>query len=301
MATKTKQVIPAKKQPQAAASTEVATRPNKAPRVVNDANELNAELMADSGKGFEEANKDAYAIPFLTLLQDLSPQTKKKMPGYIEGAKPGQIFQSVSLELFDDVRVIPCHYSQVFIEWIPRSKGGGFVASYDPVEGAKKALTGIRDGGKLTLPNGNELADTRQHFVLVVAKDGLVAAPALLALKATGLKVSRRWMAQMRSAMIEVNGRLIEPPMFAWSYRLTAEEEANEQGSWYAWSITDRTAVSNLDLYRQAKLFGQSMKGGAVKVNYDEMQTHVDSPMRDFSDRGPADIDDNEIEEGDDT
>src|SRR6266705_3516211 len=182
MATK-KTVIPAKQQ---AKSTAVSAR-KSSELTAYDAN-IAAELENDSGRGFEEANRDAFAIPFLVILQDLSPQVKSKMVGYIPGAKPGQIFQNVSQALKDTTRIIPCHYSQVFIEWVPRAKGGGFVALYDPVAGAAKIATAIREEGELVLPNGNTIMDTRQHFCLELHEDGSTE-PCLLALKSSGLKI----------------------------------------------------------------------------------------------------------------
>jgi hypothetical protein len=233
--------------------------------------ELAAELTGDSGRGFEEATRDAFAIPFLAILQDLSPQVKKSKSEYIEGAKAGQIYQNVNQAVSDAVRVIPCHFSQVFIEWVPRNKGGGFVAAYDPESGAAKMRTAVRDGGKSTLPNGNELYDTRQHFVLEILEDGSTR-PALIAMKSSGLKISRRWMSQMQTATIEVAGRKIQPPMFAWSYALSTEEESNDQGAWYQWVIGEKERVTDIELYRLAKSFGASMAQGKVKVNYEEMQ-----------------------------
>ena len=251
-----------------------------------------AELAVDSGKGFEEATRDAFAIPFLAILQDLSPQTKKTKSEYIEGAKPGQIYQNVSQVVLDSVRVIPCHFSQVFVEWVPRNKGGGFVAAYDPDTGSQKMKQAVRDGAKSTLPNGNELYDTRQHFVLVLMEDGSTL-PALIAMKSSSLKVSRRWMSQMQAATIEVAGQMVVPPMFAWSYNLSTAEESNDQGAWYQWEIGERERVLDINLYRRAKAFGASMSQGKVKVNYEEMQT------ADVSHAGgretPTDID-NEIE-----
>jgi hypothetical protein len=257
-------------------SKEVQTSNKPASSAVAVYDEQFAEQIAlDAGKGFEEASRDAYAIPFLSILQDLSPQTKKKMAGYIEGAVPGQIYESVSQSLRESVRVIPCHFSQVFIEWVPRAKGGGFVGIYDPIVGAQKAKTGVRDSGALLLPNGNELHDTRQHFCLQLNEDGSTN-PCLIALKSSGIKVSRRWMSQMQSAVIEVKGRIISPPMFAWSYKLGAEEEANDKGSWYQWTIGDRERVTDIALYTRARSFGQTMAQGKVKVNYEEMMTEAD-------------------------
>lgn len=232
--------------------------------------ELLAEIAGDTGAGFEEAGKDAYAIPFITVLQDLSPQVKPKMAGYVQGAKPGMFFHTVSQELFTEVTLVPCYYSQVHIEWIPRDKGGGFVAAHPA--NTPLVRTTIRDGGKNILPNGHELMDTRQHFVLLVRPDGSMD-EALVALKSTQLKYSRRWMSNQRAAVIEVDGKLITPPAFAWAYTFGVVEEANDEGSWWSWDLKGRERVTDATVYRRAKAFNATMKQGAVKVNYDELQT----------------------------
>lgn len=268
----------------------VATTGGRAVAATGTDSDLLAQLARDAGSGFEEATRDAYAIPFLTVLQDLSPQTKKKMAGYVEGAKPGLIFHTVSKELFTDILFIPCYFSQVFIEWVPRGKGGGFVAAHPATTPLVRQA--VRDGAKNVLPNGNELSDTRQHFGLLVRPDG-TSDGCLIAMKSTQLKVSRRWMSMMRAATIEVAGRLIEPPMFAWAYKLATEEEANDQGSWSSWTIQDRTRVASLELYNKAKAFGATMKAGGAKINYDDIagdQGHA--AKMDEGDLHPADLDD---------
>lgn len=276
-----------------AKSKQVARASSKEVAAV-DAN-LQAQLLADSGAGFEEAGRDAFAIPFLTILQDLSPQVKSKMSGYVPGAKPGMIYNSVTQEVFDEVRVIPCYYSQTFIEWIPRGKGnnkGGFVGAHPT--NTPLVRQAVRDGAKSILPNGHELQDTRQHFVLLVREDGTTDG-CLIPMKSTQIKVSRRWMSQMKAALIEVNGRLIEPPSFAWSYKLRTQEDANEEGAWYSWVIDDRQRVTDVDLYNRAKAFKQAMTSGQAKVNYDEMHAADQSAQRGPG-AGFGDLDDNEID-----
>lgn len=272
------------------------TTTTQAPKVESKAvakmSDLEAEMLQDQGAGFEEAGAEAYAIPFLSILQDLSPQTKKKMAGYVEGAKPGMLFQSVSQEVLETCRVIPCHYSQVFIEWTPRDAGGGFVAAHPA--GSPIVAQAVRDGSRNVLPNGNELQDTRQHYVLLVREDGSYEG-CLIAMKSTQMKYSRRWMSQMRSAMIEVNGRTIAPPMYAFSYGCTVEEEANEQGSWYSWNIGDRRRVDDLNLYRAAKDFAALVKAGTQKVNYDALRTGEATDTTRGHDAAPSDLDDNSL------
>jgi hypothetical protein len=240
-------------------------------KALASAQTLDALLTQDAGVGFEEAQRDAFAIPFVRILQDLSPQVKPKMSGYIKGAAPGDFFNTVTQGLSKTLRVIPCHYSQRFIEWVPRSKKGGFVAAYDALRGAQMMQTATRDQSRNVLPNGNELMDSREHYVLLVKEDGTTEG-ALIAMASTALKVSRRWMTTMRNATVEIAGRTINAPMFAYSYEMTTEEEANEQGSWYQWCIGSPERVINPAHYIAAKTFGAAMRAGNVKVNYDEMR-----------------------------
>ena len=260
--------------------------------------ELLDQIAADAGAGFEEATRDAFAIPFLRVLQDLSPQVKKKMAGYVEGARPGQIYNTVTKEVEERVRVIPCYYSQSFIEWVPRdAKGGkeggakGFVAAHPP--GSPIIHKAVREGSRNILPNGNELQDTRQHFVLVLREDGSTE-QAMIAMASTQLKVSRRWMSQMKAAMIPHNGRLIPAPSFAWSYALSSEEEANEQGSWYSWVIADRERVVDPDVYARARAFCASMREGKVNINYEEARDGGGSANEAHGDSAPRDLEDEE-------
>lgn len=246
---------------------------------------LATAMSQDAGTGFEEAGREAYALPFLTILQDLSPQVKKKMSGYVQGATPGMIYHTVTLELAESVRVIPCHYSQLFIEWVPREKGGGFVAAHPPTTPlARQTVRDERNNN--VLPNGNYLVDTRQHFVCLLRDDGTTDG-CMLAMKSSNLKVSRRWMSQMRSSTVKhPDGRTLPAPMFAYSYRMGVEERANDQGSWYVWKEMDQQPVSRLQLYEAAKTFGSMMKTNPPKAAFDD---EADPVARDTG-RGGGDI-----------
>jgi hypothetical protein len=81
---------------------------------------LNNRYVEDAGAGFEDADANAYAIPFLQILQSGSPQCKKSDGAYIKGAEEGMFYNTVTQELYDGdegVVVIPCHYMQRFVEW----------------------------------------------------------------------------------------------------------------------------------------------------------------------------------------
>ena len=100
-----------------------------------------------AGNGFENQTNEDVAIPFLNLLQPMSPEVDKDEDTYIKGATAGRMINSVTKELFPEegVFVVPCDTQHVFVEWVPRTEGGGFVGIHqinDPIVlAAKEAAT----------------------------------------------------------------------------------------------------------------------------------------------------------------
>jgi len=121
------------------------------------------DFSQDADQGFEEADSDAYSIPFVRILQSGSPQCKKSDGAYIAGAEEGMLLNVATNSLMDSIRVIPCHYRRTFVEWVPQDQGGGFVAEFTADAGKELALTLDED---YRLPNGHELTDTRMHYCI---------------------------------------------------------------------------------------------------------------------------------------
>ena len=55
----------------------------------------------DVSKGFDNMTQDDLALPFVRILGQLSPQVTEGDAKYIEGAKPGMIYNTVTHELYD--------------------------------------------------------------------------------------------------------------------------------------------------------------------------------------------------------
>ena len=58
-------------------------------------------LFGDDAKGFDNMTQDDLALPFVRILGQLSPQVTAGDAKYMEDAKPGMIFNTVTNELFD--------------------------------------------------------------------------------------------------------------------------------------------------------------------------------------------------------
>ena len=122
------------------------------------------------------------------------------------------------------------------------------------------------EGGELTfkdmLPNGNYIQRDANHFVLIVDEKNNTTQEALLTLKSTGLKTSRKWLSLMTSAKLQGKNGPFTPPTFAFTYRLKTTQESNDKGSWVAFAVSKDAPVKNASVYAQAKEFSQRMNKG---------------------------------------
>lgn len=242
-----------------------------------------AQQLEEAGSGFEEATSDSYAIPFLQVLQSGSPQCKKSDGKYIKGAEEGMIFNTVTQELFDGekgLRIVPCHYTQRMVEWKPRDSGGGFVGEHlvtDPVVNT----TYKDDKNRDVLPNGNNLVDTRNHYVLVLGEDGSIT-PALLAMSSTSIKTSRQWMSKMQGIKIKGPNGFVTAPMHSRVYLLTTSARSNDKGSWFVPDVKLDSILTDKSIYQAAQEFRDAIRAGKVRSSSgEETEAGAESPSGD--------------------
>jgi len=220
---------------------------------------------AGEGAAFDSSEMQ---IPFVRLLQALSPQLNKKKSEYIEGASSGDAFNNVTNQYWDGeagLTVIPCFQTTKYLEFTPRDMGGGFRGEIPSNSPFLQQTT--RSGSKEILPNGNELVKSDQHFCLIVEDDGSFQ-PVVVDMKSTQLKVSRRWKTQIAMQKVKhpTTGEMKTPPVFATMWKLRSVEESNDQGSWSNWTVEKIGLVENRDLLMEAKSFRDSIMAGEVKA-----------------------------------
>jgi len=244
--------------------------------------DLMDEIFEYAGEGavFDSSEMQ---IPFLRVLQALSPQLNKKKAEYIDGASSGDMFNTVTNECFDGeegVTIVPCFQTTKYLEFTPREQGGGFrgeIPANDPI------LTRTeRNGAKEILPTGNELVKSDQHYCLLIGSDG-IAQPIVVDMKSTQLKVSRRWKTQiaMQKMAHPKTGQLITPPVFATMWKLSTTEESNDQGSWANYQIEKVGLVEDRELLLGAKAFRDSVAAGEVKAAPEEGPSQASSASTD--------------------
>jgi len=226
-----------------------------------------SDLEQDAGAGFDGMTQEDYALPFLRLLTNTSPEV-----GEVDGAMPGMIYNSVTGGLHDGkkgVLVVPCAYVRQYIEWEPRGSGSGAPVHIYPATSDILSQTHREPGdNKDYLDNGNYIENTANHYVMLVDAGG-VPSPALITMKSTQLKKSRKWNSMMQSVKLNGKNGLFTPPMYSQVYRLTTVAESNDKGKWYGWEIERIGPVEQPDLYKACKLFAQSVGLGDVKVKHE--------------------------------
>ena len=214
---------------------------------------LTGMFEEDADTSFGNMDSDDYALPFLRVLGQLSPECNKRDAKYVDGAEPGMIFNTVTKQLYDGeagVNIIPCYYKREYVEWSDRGEGTTApVAIHSVDSGIIKEAT--RDASyKDRLPNGNYLENTASYFVLI--DDGTSA---LISMKSTQLKVSRSWNSMMNSIKLKGKGGLFTPAMYSHIYNLKTVQQSNDKGTWFGWTIEKVGPVQDVDLYCVGKKF----------------------------------------------
>ena len=259
---------------------------NKETRTMNQVAEkkktdvaLSSMFEQDANIAIGEMSSEDFALPFLRVLGQLSPETSKRDAKYVEGAEPGMIFNTVTKQTYDGekgINIIPCYYKREYVEWSDRGQGTSApVAIHAANSGIIKQSK--RDASyKDRLDNGNYLENTASYFVLTEDMQ-----TALISMKSTQLKVSRNWNAMMASIKLKGKNGLFTPAAYSHVYNLKTVEQSNDKGTWFGWSVEKVGPVQDKAMYESAKSFADSVSTGDVKAKHgnDSTESKEDVPF----------------------
>lgn len=258
----------------------------------------------DASALYEDAGVDAFesqdvALPFIQILQALSPQVDEGDGAFVPGAKPGMFINTATNELWDGkegIDYIPVKYQRRYTEWTPRNKGGGLVKDWGTDSSRLDSCHRDDATGRDVTPEGTEVIGTGTFYGLLVPRDGSPPIRGVMGMQATQFKKARKWNALITSHQIkrpDGNG-FFTPAMFARIYRVTSVKESNDQGNWYGFKIDvlgDTMRLPNgKDLYMMAREFRALIDKGAVEV--------APPPQRESSGSGGG-IDEHDVKESD--
>jgi len=227
---------------------------------------LNMDMFEqDAGAGLSNLGTEDLALPFLKVLSKQSDELDD-----IDGAKAGDILNTVTNTLYKGkINVVPCAYQRRFIQWQPRGSGSGApVGIYKPTDDMPETSRSSEDNKEyLTDGSGDYIEQTCQWYVKVVEEDG-TASNALIAMKSTQLKKSRKWMSMIMSRQMTGKNGPFTPPMYSHVYSLSTHAEENSKGKWHGWEMSLDKQVGDINLYNSAKTFAESVDKGDVNVKH---------------------------------
>ena len=221
---------------------------------------------ADANAGVENMSQEDLALPFLKVLGQLSPEINKRDGKYVEGAEPGMILNTVTNEIFDGAKgidVLPVFYERKYVEWQDRGDSKGAPVAIHNAESDIVSTTTRDKSYKDRLPNGNYLENTANHFVVVLGKS---PQSALISMKSTQLKISRKWNSMMMGIKLQGKNGMFTPPTYSHIYKLKTTQMSNDKGTWFGWDVSKVGPIEDKSVYESAKSFAEKVSKGAVQA-----------------------------------
>lgn len=236
------------------------------------------DFSEDSGAGFEGVTQEDLGIPFLTVLQKLSPELDEDSPKYNKDLEAGAIINSVTGIAYggrgEPVEFIPCVYQKMYVEWQPREKGGGFIRSHQDI--AILSGTQRNELGKDVLDSGNIIVTTAYIYGFVIDDENELIR-CVISLTSTQLKKARQWLGVMMSIKLDGPDGKFTPPMYSHKYNLSTVPEENEKGKWFGWKIENAGLIDNqkfVTTSREAHRQIVSGKAGLLSAGQTQDEEH---------------------------
>ena len=232
---------------------------------------------ADANQGAQNITQEDLALPFLKVLGQLSPEVNKRDAKYVEGAEPGMILNTVTNALYDGakgIQVLPVFYKRQYIEWQDRGESKGApVHIYEAGDDIPKSTRDKQNKDRLA--NGNYLENTANHFVVVLGDSPTTA---LISMKATQLKISKKWNSMMLGIKMQGKNGLFTPPTYSHIYKLRTVQQSNDKGTWFGWDVSQVGPVKDKSVYEIAKQFAVRVSKGEIEAKHGTEESKSDVP-----------------------
>lgn len=247
----------------------------------------------DAGRGFENQTKADMSIPFINMLQALSPLVAT------EKARPGDYFNTVTEEIFPRDKgflFVPGGTRRAYAEWVPRNNPDGTPKENVGTGGYRgehavdskivaDAIKASVKFGKFFTPDGNLLRDTFYVYGCLAGEDG-TNTMAIMPFWSTKIKPYQKWVTRMRQMTLKdeagniilgPDGKAARPPLYAHLTRFTSVQTQNSNKQMYyipviassdprglAYSLLARSD----ERFQMAKECKQLFESGAAEVDY---------------------------------
>jgi len=173
--------------------------------------------------GFEGLTQDAFKMPFIKILEDLSPEVKHGA-FRVEGARPGMFFNTATHEISEKIQVIVLKVKHSLLAWAP--KRAGFRGEFE-ISQEKSIVVSTEKNGFIKYDKDNNLIQDTLTFFLLNAND--MQALAAMPLAVTRFKDGQAF--NSRLLYLKCNGEYVGVTWAA-VWELGLVEKTNDQGTW---------------------------------------------------------------------
>jgi hypothetical protein len=244
----------------------------------------------DAGSGWENTGQGDFTIPFLTVLQAMSPECTEGDAAYNEAARPGMLMDSATKRLWDGkegLEFVPAYTEHLYVEWRNRqTDGGGFIGVH-PIDApvVAEAIAAAKSYGKYVVPvegsNPHDLVESFYMYGLIVDGEDIVT-PCMISFSSTKIKAYKGIMTPLR----HVKGK---PPLFAFRLKITTVTEKNSKGTFHNFKLVPANgdAIASLidptsPIFLAGKEFKNQVAEGKAKID------HAGGREGETADNGPT-------------
>ena len=190
-----------------------------------------ADYGADAGLGFDNTSSADVLLPYINVLQGLSPACQGKEAK----GRPGLFQNSATQEVIDTdvIYMVPAITVHEFVEFKPREAGGGVVAKYKPGAPEIKAAQEFSkiEVGKLKTAEGNEMVESFAIFAILCDENFNPIGECVVPNHSTKIKSYKQWMSRIYSFLLpKAGGGKVKPPLFAHATKITTVEQKHPKG-----------------------------------------------------------------------
>lgn len=217
-----------------------------------DGNLQAADYGSEAKSGMEDYGAGDFNLPYLIILQRMSPQLDDSSDQFIKGAYAGMILNTMTSETYDGdkgVHIIPCAKTQHANELREEGTQKVFVRSHNPDSDAVK--NAVWRDSKKRLPNGNILSDVTNYFCLLVdPQNALEYRKVIMSFKFMMLKDCK----SLNGIIMNAAGKH-KCPVFALVIKATTSNRKHGEHGFKGWEFSQPVALLDPEhpLYIAAK------------------------------------------------
>ena len=186
-------------------------------------------LLPD-GLGLEELGFRDLQTTFLSIIQRNSPELDKDDARFVEDWEAGDIVDKKLKVAYEDIVFLPVKYIKLWVEWVPQSKGGGWVANHAeplPTDRNFQIIEGNHSG---TVGNDLNLTYFFIGYIINQAQKSI----AIIAMDRSNIEEAKNWLTTIFN---EKDSKGNSRPMGFKMFRVMTAVRRNRKGSWYGWEV----------------------------------------------------------------